>query len=144
MRGLDGLVRAGKVLYIGISDTPAWIVSRANMLAELRGWSQFVGLQVRYSLLDRAGERDLLPMARALAALIPLRARLFQVILGCMLFIQIFGSPQLTLEGRATGTHGVTACAHRGATSLLLSARASCGCHRESVGCATGRTARRH
>ena len=66
MRGLDDLVRAGKILYIGISDTPAWIVSRANMLAELRGWSQFVGLQVRYSLLDRAGERDLLPMARAL------------------------------------------------------------------------------
>ena len=65
MRGLDDLVRAGKILYIGISDTPAWIVSRANMLAELRGWSQFVGLQVRYSLLDRAGERDLLPMARA-------------------------------------------------------------------------------
>ena len=66
MRGLDDLVRAGKVLYVGISDTPAWIVSRANMLADLRGWSPFVGLQARYSLLDRAAERDLLPMARAL------------------------------------------------------------------------------
>ncbi|MBW2295654.1 MAG: aldo/keto reductase, partial [Deltaproteobacteria bacterium] len=54
MRGLDDLVRQGKVLYVGISDTPAWEVSRANMLAELRGWTAFVGLQIRYSLLDRA------------------------------------------------------------------------------------------
>jgi aryl-alcohol dehydrogenase-like predicted oxidoreductase len=66
MRALDDMVRAGKILYAGISDTPAWIVSRANMLAELRGWTPFVGLQIRYSLLDRAVERDLLPMARAL------------------------------------------------------------------------------
>ena len=66
MRGLDDLVRQGKVLYVGISDTPAWVVSRANMLAELRGWSSFVGLQIRYSLIDRTPERDLLPMARAL------------------------------------------------------------------------------
>jgi aryl-alcohol dehydrogenase-like predicted oxidoreductase len=66
MRALDDMVRAGKVLYIGISDTPAWIVSRANMLAELRGWSRFVALQVEYSLAQRSAERDLLPMARAL------------------------------------------------------------------------------
>jgi aryl-alcohol dehydrogenase-like predicted oxidoreductase len=66
MRALDDMVRAGLVLYAGISDTPAWIVSRANMLAELRGWTPFVGLQLRYSLADRAAERDLLPMARAL------------------------------------------------------------------------------
>ena len=66
MRGLDDLVRQGKVLYVGISDTPAWEVSRANTLAELRGWTSFVGLQIRYSLLDRAAERDLLPMAKAL------------------------------------------------------------------------------
>ena len=66
MRALDDMVRAGKILYAGISDTPAWIVSRANMLAELRGWTPFVGLQIRYSLIDRAVERDLLPMARAL------------------------------------------------------------------------------
>jgi aryl-alcohol dehydrogenase-like predicted oxidoreductase len=65
MRALDDLVRAGKVLYIGISDTPAWIVSQANTLAELRGWAQFVALQVPYSLADRAVERDLLPMGRA-------------------------------------------------------------------------------
>jgi aryl-alcohol dehydrogenase-like predicted oxidoreductase len=66
MRGLDDLVRQGKVLYVGISDTPAWVVSQANTLAELRGWSQFVGLQIRYSLIDRTVERELLPMARAL------------------------------------------------------------------------------
>jgi aryl-alcohol dehydrogenase-like predicted oxidoreductase len=66
MRALDDMVRAGKVLHVGISDTPAWIVSRANTIAELRGWSPFVGLQIRYSLIDRTAERDLLPMARAL------------------------------------------------------------------------------
>lgn len=65
MRGLDDLVRQGKVHYIGISDTPAWIVSRANTMAELRGWSAFVALQVEYSLLQRTPERDLLPMANA-------------------------------------------------------------------------------
>ena len=66
MRGLDDLVAAGKVLYVGISDTPAWVVAQANTLADLRGWSRFVGLQIRYSLVDRAAERDLLPMARSL------------------------------------------------------------------------------
>jgi len=66
LRGLDDLVAAGKVLYVGISDTPAWVVAQANTLADLRGWSRFVGLQIRYSLVDRAAERDLLPMARAL------------------------------------------------------------------------------
>lgn len=65
MRALDDLIRAGKVLYIGISDTPAWIVSRANTLAELMGWTQFVGLQIKYSLIDRTVERELLPMARS-------------------------------------------------------------------------------
>ena len=65
MRALDDVVRQGKVLYIGISDTPAWIVSQANTLADLRGWSPFVGLQIRYSLIDRTAEADLLPMARA-------------------------------------------------------------------------------
>jgi aryl-alcohol dehydrogenase-like predicted oxidoreductase len=66
MRGLDDLVRSGKILYVGISDTPAWVVSQANTMADLRGWSRFVALQVQYSLVERAVERDLLPMARAL------------------------------------------------------------------------------
>jgi aryl-alcohol dehydrogenase-like predicted oxidoreductase len=66
MRALDDMVRAGKVLYVGVSDTPAWIISRANTLAMLRGWTPFVGLQIEYSLIERTPERDLLPMARAL------------------------------------------------------------------------------
>ncbi len=65
MRGLDDLVRAGKVSYVGISDTPAWIVSQANTLAELRGLSAFVALQIEYSLVERTPERDLIPMANA-------------------------------------------------------------------------------
>jgi aryl-alcohol dehydrogenase-like predicted oxidoreductase len=51
MRGLDDLVRSGKVLYIGVSDTPAWVISQSNMLAELRGWTRFVGIQIEYNLL---------------------------------------------------------------------------------------------
>lgn len=66
MRGLDDLVSSGKVLYVGISDTPAWVVSRANMLAELRGWSQFVGYQANYNLIERGVEADVLPMAETL------------------------------------------------------------------------------
>lgn len=66
MRALDDLVRAGKVLYVGISDTPAWVVSQANTLADLRGWSRFVAYQGEYSLASRAPERDLLPMAQAM------------------------------------------------------------------------------
>ncbi|MFO1352806.1 MAG: aldo/keto reductase [Gammaproteobacteria bacterium] len=66
MRTLDDLVSAGKVLYIGISDTPAWIISRANMLAELRGWTAFAGIQIEYSLIERTAERELLPMAQSL------------------------------------------------------------------------------
>ena len=65
MRAFDDLVRAGKILYIGISDTPAWIVSQANTIANLRGWTPFIGLQIEYSLKERTPERDLLPMAKA-------------------------------------------------------------------------------
>ncbi|MEH1845335.1 MAG: aldo/keto reductase [Nostoc sp.] len=66
LRSLDDLVRQGKVLYIGISDTPAWIVSQANTIAKYQGWTQFVALQIEYSLIQRTPERDLLPMAKAL------------------------------------------------------------------------------
>jgi len=66
LRGLDDLVRAGKVLYIGISDTPAWEISRAQTLADLRGWNAFTALQIPYSLAQRSVERELLPMAAAL------------------------------------------------------------------------------
>ena len=66
MRGLDDLIRQGKVLYVGISDAPAWWVAQANTLAQLRGWSPFVGLQIEYSLIERTVERELVPMAKAL------------------------------------------------------------------------------
>src|SRR6516225_1536867 len=63
MRGFEDLVRQGKILYAGVSDMPAWLVARANTLAELRGWSAFIGLQIEYSLIERTPERELLPMA---------------------------------------------------------------------------------
>jgi aryl-alcohol dehydrogenase-like predicted oxidoreductase len=66
MRAFDDLVRQGKALYIGVSDAPAWWVAQANTLAELRGWTQFVGLQIEYSLVERTVERELIPMAKAL------------------------------------------------------------------------------
>ncbi|GAA3291826.1 hypothetical protein GCM10020295_09600 [Streptomyces cinereospinus] len=65
MRALDDLVRTGKVLYVGVSDWPAWEIAQANTLAELRGWTAFAGSQLRYSLLERTPERELLPQARA-------------------------------------------------------------------------------
>jgi aryl-alcohol dehydrogenase-like predicted oxidoreductase len=66
MRALDDLVRSGKVLYIGLSDAPAWVAARAHTMAELRGWTPFAGLQLNYSLLERGIERELLPMAESL------------------------------------------------------------------------------
>src|ERR1700688_2911720 len=66
MRGLDDLIRQGKVLHVGISDAPAWWIAQANTLAQLRGWSPFVGLQIEYSLIERTVERELIPMAKAL------------------------------------------------------------------------------
>jgi aryl-alcohol dehydrogenase-like predicted oxidoreductase len=64
LRGLDDLVKQGKINYAAISDTPAWVVAKGNTLAELMGWSQFVALQVEYSLLARTPERELIPMAK--------------------------------------------------------------------------------
>jgi aryl-alcohol dehydrogenase-like predicted oxidoreductase len=63
MAALDDLVAAGKVRYIGVSDTPAWKIVEANLIARFRGWSSFIGLQVEYSLLERAIEQELVPMA---------------------------------------------------------------------------------
>lgn len=64
MRGLDDLVRAGKVLYVGFSDSPAYIVAKANMLADLRGYSRLAAIQLPYSVMSRDPERELLPLAR--------------------------------------------------------------------------------
>ena len=72
VRALDDQVRLGKVLYVGISDSPAWVVAQANTLADLRGWSPFVALQIPYSAASRDPERELLPMAAALGlAVVP-------------------------------------------------------------------------
>ncbi|MER5551528.1 aldo/keto reductase [Streptomyces sp. NPDC002793] len=64
LRGMDDLVRQGKVLYVAISNAPAWQVSRMQAIADLRAWSPLVALQIEYNLIERTGERDLIPMAR--------------------------------------------------------------------------------
>lgn len=64
MRGLDDLVTSGKIRYIAVSDWPAWIVSRANTLADLKDWNEFIALQIEYSLAERTSERELIPMAK--------------------------------------------------------------------------------
>jgi aryl-alcohol dehydrogenase-like predicted oxidoreductase len=66
LRGLDDLVRQGKVLYVAMSSAPAWEISRMQAIADLRGWSPLVGLQIEYNLINRAAERDLIPMARTM------------------------------------------------------------------------------
>jgi aryl-alcohol dehydrogenase-like predicted oxidoreductase len=66
LRGLDDLVRAGKILYAGLSNFPAWRVSRADAIAELRGWAPIVGVQMEYSLVERSADREALPMLDAL------------------------------------------------------------------------------
>jgi len=70
VRALDDVVSAGKVLAVGISNTPAWIVARAVTIAELRGWTPFCGVQVAHSLVSRTAEREMLPMAKALDLLV--------------------------------------------------------------------------
>jgi aryl-alcohol dehydrogenase-like predicted oxidoreductase len=72
LRAMDDLVRAGKVQYVGISDTPAWQVSRMQAITDLRGWSPLVALQLEYSLIERTSERDLIPMANEMGlAVVP-------------------------------------------------------------------------
>lgn len=64
-RGLDDLVRGGKILYAGLSDFPAWRAATAVTLAEARGWAPITAVQLEYSLVERSVERELLPMAAA-------------------------------------------------------------------------------
>lgn len=66
LRGLDDLVSQGKILYAALSNFPAWRVSRAATLADLRGWAPVAGVQVEYSLVERTADRELLPAAEAL------------------------------------------------------------------------------
>ncbi|WP_040779644.1 aldo/keto reductase [Nocardia pneumoniae] len=66
LRGMDDLVRTGKVLYVGISNTPAWQIARMQTIADLRGWTPLIAVQLEYNLAERTVEHDMLPMARAL------------------------------------------------------------------------------
>ena len=66
MRALDDLVTAGKVRYVGFSDTPAWKVAQAQVTAHFRGWAPLIALQIEYSLIERSVEGELLPMAAEL------------------------------------------------------------------------------
>lgn len=66
MRGFDDLVSSGKILYAGISSAPAWKICQAKTIADLRGWSPLIGIQISYSLFKRDAERELLPMAKEL------------------------------------------------------------------------------
>jgi aryl-alcohol dehydrogenase-like predicted oxidoreductase len=64
MRALDDLVRAGKIRYVGFSNTPAWVTAQAQTTAMLKGWTPLIALQVEYSLLARTVEGELAPLAR--------------------------------------------------------------------------------
>lgn len=66
MRALDDLVQAGKIRYIGFSDTPAWKTAQAQTISQFRGWTPLVALQIEYSLIERTVEGELMPMAREL------------------------------------------------------------------------------
>ncbi|KAI0788473.1 aryl-alcohol dehydrogenase [Abortiporus biennis] len=65
MNALHNLVASGKVLYLGVSDTPAWIVSQANTYAKLTGKTPFVIYQGAWNVIFRDFEREILPMAKA-------------------------------------------------------------------------------
>jgi len=64
-RTFDDMVRAGKIRYAAISNTPAWRIAQANTIARLRGWTSFNAIQAHYNLIDRTPERELLPLASA-------------------------------------------------------------------------------
>lgn len=66
MRGLDDLITAGKIQYVGICNTPAWRIAQMQTIADFRGWAPFVALQIEYSLVERTVEHELIPMASAL------------------------------------------------------------------------------
>jgi aryl-alcohol dehydrogenase-like predicted oxidoreductase len=66
LRGFDDLVRAGKIHYAGLSNFPAWMVARADLLAELRGWAPVAGIEIEYSLAERNADREFMPMVEAL------------------------------------------------------------------------------
>jgi len=64
MHTLDSLVRQGKVLYLGLLDTPAWVLARANTLAAANGWTPFAAAQTEYSLFENRADQELFPAVR--------------------------------------------------------------------------------
>ncbi|WP_454916796.1 aldo/keto reductase [Xanthobacter sediminis] len=66
LRGLDDLVTAGKIRYVGFSDIPAWKTAEAQTIANFRSWAPIIALQLEYSLLERTIEGEQVPMARAM------------------------------------------------------------------------------
>ncbi|MBB2497336.1 aldo/keto reductase [Aquipseudomonas ullengensis] len=102
MRALDDLVRQGKVLYLGISNAPAWVVAKCNMQAQAMGQTAFVALQVEYNLIERSIEQELLPMARdfgmSIAAWSPLAGGLLS---------GKYGNPQRQADGQRLDSAGL-------------------------------------
>jgi aryl-alcohol dehydrogenase-like predicted oxidoreductase len=96
LRAMDDLVRSGKVLHVGFSDTPAWVVSQAVALADVRGWTRPVAVQGAYSILDRGIERDVLPMAQTLG----LAATLWGILEGGVLTGKYDASASVSSEPR--------------------------------------------
>lgn len=118
MRGMDDLVRSGKVVYVGLSNVPAWQAARMQTIADLRGWSPVVALQVEYSLIQRAVERDLIPMAAELGmGVIPWSP------LGSGVLTGKYGSADLAGQrsaGRPTGTRREVALGNGALTPRAL------------------------
>ncbi len=122
MRALDDLVRSGKILYIGISDTPAWKIAQANTLAELRGWTRFVALQIEYSLIERTPERELLPMAREFDLAVTPWA-----VLGAGILTGKYNQDVKNAKGRIVNRDNITDRKLRIADEVMAIAK-ECGC----------------
>lgn len=112
LRGLDDLVRSGKILYVGFSNFPAWRISRGSLLAELRGFAPIAGIQFEYNLMERTADRELLPMAEALGLGVafwsPLRGGL------------LTGKYRQGNEGRLTRGKGDGACTEQNAQDTAI------------------------
>ncbi|MEU1618354.1 aldo/keto reductase [Streptomyces sp. NPDC005722] len=101
LRGLDDLVSSGKILYLALSNFPAWRVARAVTLTELRNLAPVAGIQVEYSLVERTADRELLPMAEGLG----LGAALWSPLGGGLLTGKYRGGPEGRLSDLKTLIH---------------------------------------
>ena len=106
MRAFDDLVRSGKVLYVGLSDAPAWVVARGQTLAELHGATPLASVQIQYSLSERRAEADYFTLADALDLAICCWSPLDQGLLTG----KYAPTGRLTDESRRSALHGSTRC----------------------------------